>query len=562
MAKRSVTSTSTRRSAGVQIPEAFSFDRDVPTAPDTNPVERENLKNACYFILSALLRYRHDYKALQTLEVTGYLPLSSELLKKVCGNQYKAALDALVDNGVIERASDSYSIKHSKRYRLTRHMTTSASVHRELSGTVRNRYLRTWEESEQDRAGGLSSLTHLTKWLDPLRLTVDLQSAHDFIEHAFHRINGLINTSDLSEVEKHEARGRAQLRMNYQIGDLQALANGTYQVANNGKDERLHSVLTRIKKELRSFLLYDGQPLVSLDIRSSQPYFFTKLLSKKFYSASVKNPLGFKSLVQGPQHSPSPRLLPPTPTPDLYSNMFPGLSETPDEQILARSVFRQFSWGTGFYKQFAEQLNTISTKHLDESQAKRLVMHLFFEHRPYKFGTESFQNFARLYPLEADVIRGMNKLNGTLLPVLLQRLESRVMLHKVSRTIAELLPEAPLLSVHDSLLTTPPHASAVKDLMISELMAVMGLQPGVKEDTKSSEDELQDLEQFAQSIFGDTLESVKKWSRDVANESTTSFSFAGERRIEPLLHRTPEYNGKKLIFNPYYYSAEEDWSNE
>ncbi|RTQ53266.1 hypothetical protein EJV47_00575 [Hymenobacter gummosus] len=558
MAKRSSASTSIRRSATVRIPEVFSFDHDIAVTPSTSQVERKNLENACYFILSALSRYRYDHKALEMLEATGYLPLSAVLLKKTCGDRYKMALDLLISAGIIEHASGSYSTGSSRRYRLAKHMAASASVYRELSGTVRERFLRNQEEADQVRVKNPASLTHLTKWLNPLRLTVDLQRAHSFIELSFRRVHELINASEFSEAEKLEARGRAHVRMNQQINDLRLLANGVYQVSNDGKDERLHSVLTRVKKELRSFLLYDGQPLVSLDIRSSQPYFFTKLLSRKFYSMTVKNPLGFKSLVQGPQHTPSTPLLPPTPPPDIYSSMFPTLTELTDEQLLTRSSFRQFSWESGFYKQFAEQLNTTATKHINEAQAKKLAMFLFFEYRPYKFRTEQFRSFERLYPLEAGVIRGMNRLEGKLLPIMLQRLESRVMLHHVSKTIAAVLPEAPLFSVHDSLLTPPQYAAAVKNMMVTELTTIMGLQPGIKEESKDSEDELQALESFAHSILEDTLKSVRQWSKAVAQGLPNAYSFAGENRDEPLLRQTPEYNGEKIVFNPYYYDSEEE----
>jgi hypothetical protein len=46
---------------------------------------------------------------------------------------------------------------------------------------------------------------------------------------------------------------------------------------------RFHSNLTCMKSIYRNLLTYDGQKLVSIDIKNSQPYLSTKLLDPKFW---------------------------------------------------------------------------------------------------------------------------------------------------------------------------------------------------------------------------------------------------------------------------------------
>lgn len=438
---------------------------------------------------------------------------------------------------------------------------------RELDGEVRKRYQKHADEEEKKNQVSLASIRHLTKWFDSSELTIDVKGAHNFIELAYIRIKMLLFESELSPTVKAELQGRILLRLNYQIASVKAFESGEYQLSNKGRDERLHSILTSMKRELRSFIQYKGQYLSSLDIMSSQPYLFTMLLRKGFYSTSVRNPLGWKSVTTGFQ-SKNERtgtkvtpLSPPhsqLPAPTLISTMFPGCKHLTEHQTLERSLFCNISWPEDFYTLLAKELQARIPRLVSREATKKFVMWLFFEHRSYKDKDEQFQAFESLYPVEAGVIRGINEIQPKLLPVLLQRLESRIMLHKVTKAISQKLPDAVLLAIHDCVLTTPDAASEVRAIMEKELTAITGLIPGVKEEAKSAADELDELSGFAQSLYDDSLRSL--------HQSQAQLSYADYKMSPPLLGEYASHNGLSNKFNPFSYGRhpvlQRDWNDE
>jgi len=545
--------------ATVSVPGAFDFDSVFGSVSGT--ANRETLKNASYFILDALSRHKFSLRHLEKIEIEGYYNLSSKLLKRICGNSYSSVLDTLKTAGIIEMSAEGYQpgVK-SRGYRLSQAMDQSELVYKELSGNIRSQYQKYSAERRKDDSDSLTSLAHLTKWFDSQELTIDVIEANKFIELGNLKIQALIASSGLSPEGKAVVRGRAALRLTHQINSVSEFGRGEFRLHNKGRDERLHSLLTNMKRELRSFIQYQGQPLVSLDIRSSQPYFFTMMLKKGFYSLSSKNPLGWKSLVgtllvqKHPPEAPTTLPTPGTPlatltSPQLMSIMFPGCSHCTDKQVFDQTRFLQISWAEGIYGLLVEEFSVSGGGVQSIEAMKKLVMWLFFEYRPYKYMVSRFKDFEALYPIEAGVIHGANQLQGNFLPLLLQRLESRIMLHRVSKVIAEKLPDAVLLAVHDCLLTTPDFAPEVEMLMRAELTEITGLAPGIKIETKSSGTELDGLSDFAQKIYNDSLKAVKK--------SKGSLAYASYKLIPPLLNEHVKHGTTSSFFNPFFYGRYE-----
>ncbi|KAA9338717.1 hypothetical protein F0P96_07820 [Hymenobacter busanensis] len=423
---------------------------------------------------------------------------------------------------------------------------------------MRNRWARLLVRGEEQAQQSLDPLAHLTKWFDPKRLTVDLSAAHNFVELGFARVVQMIEASSLSEEEKAEARGRANLKLNAQIASLRALKDGNYNLSNTGRDERLHSVLTNIKRELRSFIQFDGQFLVTLDIKSSQPYFFTKLMRKRFYSASAKDRLGFKSLVAKPTHKGRAPHPPSTTTspPSLNSVTLSGCLLMPEKHTVATSEIFKISWNEGFYKHFARLVAPSPLKKEAEeaavAAAKRDTMFLLFDSQPRKFSSAQYKAFKRHFPCEAEVLSFISRL-GVNLPVLLQRLESRVILEHVTKRVAAELPDAVMLTVHDSILTTPGFSADVEQIMASELASLMHVQPGISADAHTSHSELGKLQAFAQGIFTNTFETIRK---------RKGISYAQYQRDAPMLQVLPKHDGVTLFSARYYDSCLEPLYDE
>lgn len=549
--------------ATVWVPESFLFEK-IFDQKDVTPTVRVAFKNTAYFVLHALSRHKFSLYELEKLEETGYLNLSAALLKKICGNSYKIVLEALKRAEVIEESPNGYQTGvRSKGYKLHSSMEKSALIPKELAGRVRERYQQHSAEQEKASRDSLAPLAHLTKWFDSPDLTINVEKAHDFIELANVKIKMMIAGSTLSADVKAALEGRVALRLSYQINSVKAFAAGDFRLSNRGRDERLHSILTSMKRELRSFIQYQGQNLVSLDIRSSQPYLFTMVLRKSFFSASVKNPLSWKALVAGfkPKavaSSPTPSSTPVPdpaylPAPELLSIMFPGVTHLSEKQIVDRTRFLKISWTDGIYGILADELRASGAKINSVESMKKLVMWLFFEHGKYKYNDARFKAFADLYPVEAGVIRGISSIQPKLLPVLLQRLESRIMLQMVTKSMSEKVSEAVLLAVHDCVLTTPDSATQIEAVMREELARITGIAPGIKVEQKSSDAELDALDSFSRTIFEDSLEAVQK--------SKMKLDYADYKLVPPLLNAPASHGKLSTKFNPFFYGRYEVPSN-
>lgn len=567
-ARRRQDSGSHRFRATVSIPSAFDFDAVFRLEFANNPVsdlERENFKNTAYFILHALSRHKYDGQAMTKVDKVGFLPLASGMLKANCGERYRRVLEIMCAEGLVEQESKSYAVGRSRRYRLSSAMDRAPQQFKELAGTVRERHIKYQVQKHTEKLKSLKSLEHLTTWLDGSRLTVETEKLHAFVELAFQKTLGLIADSTHPNEVKAELRGRAALRVNHQLESIRRVLEGDFSPSNTGRDERLHTLLTRLKRELRSFLLYDGQPLVSLDIRSSQPYFLIALLSKRFYTASEDVSLGWRSLVLGEGHNPITLLPSSTQSSNTnyYSTILPVGSKLSDRQVFAKAEFPRIAWEDGFYRDFARKIAQAEPTTEKVERTKKDSMWLFFEPRPRKFNTKAFKDFEMFYPVEAGIVRGIHSIQAGMLPVLLQRLEARILLHHVTKTISKRLPLAPLLTIHDSIHTTPAFTDLVECIMASELKKLVGAVPGIKKELKTADSEFASvtritrkgaktqtgIESFAQTIFNGALKSYQKAQKHNAERSCAHYQLGS-----PLLFEGPVYNGKRL-FSPRYYSG-------
>jgi hypothetical protein len=74
----------------------------------------------------------------------------------------------------------------------------------------------------------------------------------------------------------------------------------------------------------------------------------------------------------------------------------------------------------------------------------------------------------------------IKKDDKTLLPCLLQRMESHLVLQKIAKRISRERPELPIFTIHDSVATTIGNEEYVRRVMEEELLAAIGFSPSLK----------------------------------------------------------------------------------
>lgn len=246
---------------------------------------------------------------------------------------------------------------------------------------------------------------------------------------------------------------------------------------------RLHSVLTYIQKDLRNFITYDGQSLVSIDIKNCQPYLSSLLLNPRFWQEGAELPLtlynlpaNIRALYQ------SPELI------DRVKKFF----KTLDKKEVAEYI-RLVSKGTIY-----EQIKDIANRNLQEGQspierkdAKTLMFYLLFSGNQGQhddpminelkrvFSTELYPKVAELFRIikrnypDCEMEKPHSRLSRTL-----QSIESTIILHRCCLRIWEERKQSvPIFTIHDSMVTTREYQDYVYTVMMDEFTKHIGTAP-------------------------------------------------------------------------------------
>lgn len=92
---------------------------------------------------------------------------------------------------------------------------------------------------------------------------------------------------------------------------------------------------------------------------------------------------------------------------------------------------------------------------------------------------EAYQQFSVDFPHEAAMMDLLKSRFYKDFPELLQKIEGHFLLNVVTKVITKELPEAPLFTIHDSVLTIQEHANKVEEIMKREYTKIFGFTPEI-----------------------------------------------------------------------------------
>lgn len=509
---------------------------------------KANFADAALYIIHLLVKFQEQKDKRDEFEAYGYFRLNATLLKESCGEKYVDVLVALKAAGVIE-GNGRYSRKRhiSKGYRLTAEYNSAEVVSVPLSpGSNVNKFcINRRKTKEQSNEKSLRKLSHITKWFDAKRLTIALASVHDVIEFYQHKLKSRISPT-CSTQQRKQLESAILFRYNNAIDSIKKINAGDFNLRSSGEDRRLHHAVASLKKEFRPFLLFDGKPLVSIDIKASQPYLLTQVLFSSLYSTYTKRGITkafnlykhYNTLYKAIQEESTIK--------------FPGLSQMPVSQRNMRSSYfpfhREVNWEAGFYDELILRDKEFSNEPVFKNKAatKKAIMLLFYDAKT--IGKEYRTGFSRFkfhFPQEASVIEYFDKLSRKhetgFLPILMQRMESYLILNKVCTRITKECPDAPIIPIHDSVLTTPEYVDQVRYIMESTLLKETGLKPGIKVETSLSiEDAIDSLEDLVEEDYQEILIKSRK----------KIYPFRAIKH--PLLSQVPQWKGEVIDCSRYH----------
>ncbi|GAA4334953.1 hypothetical protein GCM10023184_29410 [Flaviaesturariibacter amylovorans] len=424
----------------------------------------------------------------------GFIPLKADYLRRI-HEDYKQHMAYLVRQGYLE--CDGYWVQgvKSKGYRLSDRLALDGYMEQEVTDSILRSTLREQDELQRkERKLSLKPYKHIVDWYLTNDLEIDADGARRWAKN--HLDQELMNCN----VARAERRAKTDA-YNASMWFINKIANKSiteldFSVCEFGG--RLHGMFTFHNKELRKFVTYKGQGLVSMDIKNSQPFFSTRLLDTDFWMCSKSS---------------SDRLRLSKINEELYKEirkeeeLYRGITIRKRPEPLTSggfhtSNFRNSVVGGNIYEAFMSKLHStlceqqrieLASRVNDRQAVKREVLRTFYE-CPTMFTRPFYKPSEVLIGMYPEVFEVFNRIKRntffrreqrkqyTLLAKIIQLVESHCVLKGAAKRIAREQPGLPLFTIHDSIVTLDGHQAYVKQVIEEEVNRLVGVTPKLEEE--------------------------------------------------------------------------------
>jgi hypothetical protein len=205
-----------------------------------------------------------------------FVPINAQRLQSDIQN-YKKYLNYLEHNLKIIEADNHYIVgEKSKGFRFVEAFRTPVKSMQVEDFTFRNR-LKSHKNRKKD---SVKHLNFLTKWFNP-KLQIDYNYVETFLEEEYRlkmKHKELWDYDRKNKKYKHPVNQMVHAQMS-----AERLKWQDHSLVLDDNVYRLHTNLTNMASRIRNAVTYDGQKLISIDIKNSQPYLSTILLSRSFW---------------------------------------------------------------------------------------------------------------------------------------------------------------------------------------------------------------------------------------------------------------------------------------
>ncbi len=508
---------------------------------------RESIKNKIYYFLSLLVLTNDNYNLNEDNE--GYRNISSVLMRKIMGRKdYYLILNLLSDplDPIVEsKRSWRSSNKGSRQgfcigYRLVQKYNTGEVEYKTIPEKFHNRIGKHLKNEvkvafDDDKYQFLyNQFTAHTLSFDP--------SVKDYISSFGQKLLLRIDDNEYQRAMVINLIGRWLYYVDkFEKNDL------WYRVSSD--NHRLNSSITHLKKTLRPFLLCDGRSLGMIDIRASQPYFLTSVMSNDFLAGSS---CGFN--LQSIYHEVFDVLVSKgyiSSTSRDISNFFEyvsysGCTMQTEFNINSGSSsgFTQntysFMWGSFFDESELDSIKRYMTAPFEDDFYRYLIrssqsasvdineinpamrqkmkdnmMYILFDsNRQHRNNNEYIKMFKSLYPgVDKWICSLHSNIGNDKFAYLLQRAESYLVLDIITREFHDKYPSRPIYTIHDAVLTYEEYLPDLQSLFLERFKEITGVQVGLIPSCKkpNPEPKPEDIEQEWMDIKPiNTLKSYQK----------------------------------------------------
>ena len=424
------------------------------------------------FATAAYLMNLFFYLPLKTKDKyeNGWIPICSDPYKNL--KYFRNYMSFLVSNKFIYESDLSYSTtsKNCKRYKLGGSYGKQVVAYHLIKDN--SYFINKINQLKIDRMNKADDkCMHVTKWLEPELLTIDYQNALSYTNKNYKGMSKLI-------IRKKNKR----------IYSIKSIENKCWSYSRQGLDNRLHSILTSLPKDIRNYIKYNNESLISYDIKNSQPFILASIINQ------LINPN--INLINNYIDSNNNKLYTSIMSDHFRNSLDINKLQSFINQVMDGTFYEQY--GDILYKEglLSEDINKqcyltkimnnpkkvqVSLEEFDNRRkaAKHIVLLTLFSSE--KYHSEIIKIFKKYYPEVYKVTQYIKKnRDKNFFPILLQNIEADCILDYCTKKISDKYPEMPLLTIHDSIVTTNGYFEILKREFEKYLKIYFGLQPNLE----------------------------------------------------------------------------------
>ena len=395
-------------------------------------------------------------------------------------HDYKEYIQYLKDHQIIET---DYYIPEEKSYGYSIHLEYIDFECPFIEIPITDNVIKQKIESNQFYktlfSPAATSYHHLSKWFNPL-LLIDSVRATKKIKKMYHDIED--NKDQYTTKTLIKAKNKLLKNLNV-IHELKT-QNFYCDIDNN--IGRFHSNLTNLKKELRSYITYEGRKLVNIDIRNSQPFLSTCLFKPEFWDRNHSGLNIYKiptalNIIDGyviSKHD----------VKTYGMNAYEHINElmnrvciyTMSVTFLLKRLNKEpndyisFSFSKFFYKKVFNKI--YPGKPFVKNLAKKSFYQFIYSSNQQNYWEEK-QLISEAFPIATELFEFIKQKDYILLSHIMQRLESILMIEVISKRIAAEKPHLPFFTVHDSIAIFSEEVPYIKQVIKEEFKRYLGIIP-------------------------------------------------------------------------------------
>lgn len=486
----------------IKIPANIDYDQ-LFSKIEGKEIYKNELIDAIYVVLSFLYPSKDYIKATNGFE--GFKSINNGEINKIIRNRFGKVKSLLMDVNshpsgaiLIEKTKYQPGIK-SMGYKLNDELLSNPGERWVVLGSnAEKRLLKFEQEGIKKYEDFKLSYKFLLDRYES-NITIDSE-AMDYVSNLK---SLLLEKVDKFDGDKDEMTSRINDNIKDMKSKIRSIQKKKFRPSVSNSNHRLNSVITNLNKELRYYLRINGNRLVEVDMKSSQPYVLGSILTDRFFSGDTNIDCSLNRIY--PQLYNQLKYISSNPTSgviseiekSIYNNKegFPmyfmsgGLDNCPEIQSYRNLPFKE-----GFYSHFnSSYLNgDFETQKVKDD----IMLVLNMESLKKRKHIEIIQQFKIQFPNINSFIESLNSFEKfkAAVAILLQRTESYLFLLVGCNAVNEQLPDVPFLTIHDSILIEEKYSETTKRILEESITNSTQLEAGMSIKTKN--DPLNDIKQL------------------------------------------------------------------